>query len=355
MAALVLGTAASGRALSSPRRPYVQRACCASARRLAPRRAAAGTSTAGQQPELDMRTDTWTWRGHAVSFERVVSAVTADATRPPLCVVHGFGSSARHFRSLTTALAAQGYTVYAPDLLGFGKSEKPATAYSPSLWAEQVAAFLDEVVGEAPAVLVGNSIGSQVAVIVASTAPEHVAGLALLNCAGGMNQRNLYGDDPTLAALAPLFWLVEKLLKTKPIARFLFNAFRSKANVRQILEQQVYKRPQRVTDELVEILYAPSEDDGALDVFVEVFTGDPGPRPEPLALGLRVPIKVIWGALDSWTPADGTVARAFRQLAASKPQQVEFDTIANCGHVPYDDAPEDVAALLLPWLARLKR
>ena len=78
---------------------------------------------------------------------------------------------------------------------------------------------------------------------------------------------------------------------------------------------------------VVETLYAPSEDDGALDVFVEVFTGDPGPRPEPLAQSLAVPIKVIWGALDSWTPADGTVARAFRKLAATKPQQVEFDTI----------------------------
>ena len=249
MAALVLGATAPGRAPGVPRRLRLQRACSASARRTAPRRATAGLLAAGQQPEVEVRTEAWTWRGHRVSYERVSGGVSGDDTRPPLCVVHGFGSSARHFRSLTTALAAQGYTVYAPDLLGFGASEKPAAAYSPALWAQQVAAFLDEVVGEAPAVLIGNSIGSQVAVIVASTAPEHVAGLALLNVAAGMNQRNLYGDDPTLAALAPVFWLVEVLLKTKPIARFLFNAFRSKANVRQILEQQVYKRPQRVTDQ----------------------------------------------------------------------------------------------------------
>ena len=355
MAALVLGATAPGQALGVRRRLRLQRACFASGRRLAPQQATAGLSGAGQQPELEVKSEAWLWRGHRVSYERVSGGVSGDDRRPPLCVVHGFGSSARHFRSLTTALAAQGYTVYAPDLLGFGASAKPATAYSPTLWAQQVAAFLEEVVGEDPCCLIGNSIGSQVAVIVASTAPKHVAGLALLNCAAGMNQRNLYGDDPTLAALAPVFWLVEVLLKTKPIARFLFNAFRSKANVRQILEQQVYKRPQRVTDELVDTLYEPSEDDGALGVFVEVFTGDPGPRPEPLAQALSVPIKVIWGALDSWTPADGTVARACRQLAATKPQQVEFDTIANCGHVPYDDAPEDVAALLLPWLARLKR
>lgn len=288
-----------------------------------------------------------------MSYERLGAANADD--KPPLCVIHGFGSNARHWRSLTTALALGGYTVFVPDLLGFGASAKPPVDYSPTLWAAQVSAFLDEVVGPVPAVLVGNSIGSQVAVLVASTAPKRVAGLALLNVAGGMNQKNLYGDDPTLAALAPVFGLVEFLLKIPTLARFLFNKFRSKKNVKQILEQQVYKRPQRVNDALVDTLYAASEDEGALGVFVEVFTGDAGPRPEPLAAALDVPIKVIWGDQDAWTSVNGTVARAFRRLAVDKPRLVEFDTVQTCGHVPFDDAPEDVAALMLPWLARLPR
>ena len=352
MAALVLGATAAPALYA--RRPRVQRPrAAAGRRRLALRRATAALSPGAGDlaAEPDICTRAWDWRGHRVSYERVAAA-NADDARPPLCIVHGFGACARHFHSLTTALARQGYTIFVPDLLGFGASAKPPLSYTPTLWAEQVTAFLDEVV-QSPAVLLGNSIGSQVAVIVASTAPERVAGLALLNVAGGMNQKNLYGDDPTLAALAPVFGVVEWLLRTPPIARFLFNAFRSKGNVRQILEQQVYKRPQRVSDELVETLYAPSSDEGALAVFVQVFVGDPGPRPEPLAAALDVPIKVIWGELDAWTPVNGTVARAFRQLAESKPH-VEFNTIPNCGHVPYDDAPEDVVALLLPWLARLK-
>ena len=41
-----------------------------------------------------------------------------------------------------------------------------------------------------------------------------------------MNQRGLYEDDATLAALKPVFWVVESLLKRKGIATWLFKKFR---------------------------------------------------------------------------------------------------------------------------------
>ncbi len=55
--------------------------------------------------------------------------------------------------------------VYAIDLLGFGASDKPPLAYSTELWRDQVLDFLAEFV-DAPAVLVGNSIGSLVSLMV---------------------------------------------------------------------------------------------------------------------------------------------------------------------------------------------
>ena len=113
----------------------------------------------------------WTWRGHRVSYERVsprrASSAGAAAEASPICVVHGFGSNAKHFRRLTTALAARsGREVFALDQLGFGASDKPALEYTPRLWACQVTDFLSEVVGR-PAVLLGNSIGSQGALTLA--------------------------------------------------------------------------------------------------------------------------------------------------------------------------------------------
>jgi pimeloyl-ACP methyl ester carboxylesterase len=308
------------------------------------------------------------WLGHRISYE-----VHGPQNAPSVVISHGFGSSARHFRKLTAALGSAGFRVYAPDLLGFGASEKPAVQYSPRLWAQQQADFLEQCIG-APAVLVGNSIGSQVAVITASISPQNVRGLILLNCAAGMNQRGLYDDDPQLKALKPVFLLVEFLLKQKGLANFLFSRFRSKENVTQILTKQVYMKAQ-VTPDLVELLMVPSDDPGALNCFVEVFTGDPGPRPDALAPSLDCPIQIIWGSLDQWTPINGTVANAFKQLAESKPQTVRFDVIPDSGHCPFDgvlclhstaislprvltrvrylwdlDTPDEVVQLALPWL-----
>ncbi len=58
--------------------------------------------------------------------------------------------------------------MYAIDLLGFGASDKPPLAYSTELWRDQVLDFLADFV-DAPAVLVGNSIGSLVSLMVLGT------------------------------------------------------------------------------------------------------------------------------------------------------------------------------------------
>jgi pimeloyl-ACP methyl ester carboxylesterase len=57
------------------------------------------------------------------------------------------------------------------------------------LWADQLSDFLAEFVQPSPAVLVGNSVGSLACLMTADAAPSSVAGLALLNCAGGMNNK----------------------------------------------------------------------------------------------------------------------------------------------------------------------
>ena len=69
--------------------------------------------------------------------------------------------------------------VYAIDLLGFGRSDKPLLDYSTELWRDQLMDFMSEFV-DAPAVLVGNSIGSLVSLMV-SRAHLHTC-RAVLTC-----------------------------------------------------------------------------------------------------------------------------------------------------------------------------
>lgn len=49
-------------------------------------------------------------------------------------LVHGFGAFGDQWRFNLGPLAAAGYTVYAPTLPGFGRSEKAALQYSQNAW-----------------------------------------------------------------------------------------------------------------------------------------------------------------------------------------------------------------------------
>ena len=274
-------------------------------------------------------------------------------------LVHGFGASSGHWRRTGPALEAAGHRAFALDLLGFGASDKPVGySFSTEDWAEQVADYVRaHAAPGAPVVLVGNSIGSLVALAAADRLSRQeegveVAGVALLNCAGGLNNKGA-ADDLRVAVFLPLFWLIDWLLSIPSVARALFDRFRSRENVAQVLAG-VYGNQSAVDDELVELIYRPSEDAGALETFVSVITGDPGPRPEALAAALPagVPLLVLWGDADPFTPLGGPVGEFFAAdlCAPGGRPGARFAELAACGHCPHDDRPEAVHAELLPWL-----
>src|SRR5690348_7874420 len=84
----------------------------------------------------------------------------------------------RMHQPLARTLAAHGCHVVTLDLLGHGRSDRPADpqAYSVTAFAEQVVALLDHL-GAPQAVVGGTSLGANVALEVAATAPDRVRGL----------------------------------------------------------------------------------------------------------------------------------------------------------------------------------
>ena len=81
---------------------------------------------------------------------------------------------------LARALAAEGLHVVTLDLLGHGRSDRPADplVYSMTAFAEQVVALLDHL-GAEQAVVGGTSLGANVSLEVADIAPDRVRGLIL--------------------------------------------------------------------------------------------------------------------------------------------------------------------------------
>lgn len=101
------------------------------------------------------------------------------ANGPRLVLVHGLGGSHLNWTLLAPLLAARARVV-AIDLLGFGLSHpegRPATVQAN---AKMLGRFVDEVLGS-PAILVGNSMGALVSIMLASRRPDAVAGLVLID------------------------------------------------------------------------------------------------------------------------------------------------------------------------------
>ncbi|MBW4695776.1 MAG: alpha/beta fold hydrolase [Lyngbya sp. HA4199-MV5] len=276
---------------------------------------------------------TWDWRGYSIQY-------TVAGAGKPLLLVHGFGASLGHWRQNIPALAEGGYRVFAIDLLGFGGSAKPSLDYSLELWQDLLQDFWKAHIQQ-PTVFVGNSIGGLLCLMLLANHPETAAGGVLLNCAGGMNHRPDELNPPLRLIMAAF----NALVRSPRLGGFVFNQIRQKHRIRRTLSQ-VYRNREAISDELVDMLYAPSCDEGAQKVFASVLTAPPGPSPAELLPRVSQPLMVLWGAADPWTPIAG--ASIYQEFAKTHP--LTFVSIPDTGHCPHDDRPEVVNPLILKWL-----
>lgn len=99
------------------------------------------------------------------------------AAHPPIVLVHGIGVSSRYMIPTAERLAST-YRVFAPDLPGFGLSDKPRAALTIPQLADSLDAWLDANGIDRP-VLVGNSNGCQVIADLASRRPGRCSALVL--------------------------------------------------------------------------------------------------------------------------------------------------------------------------------
>lgn len=278
----------------------------------------------------------WNWQGHQVNY-----SVSGEGI--PLVLVHGFGASIGHWRKNIPVWVEGGYKVFALDLLGFGGSDKPAIAYSLELWQELLKDFWLAHI-QTPAMFVGNSIGALLSLMMAANHPEMVKGAVLLNVAGGLNHRP-NELNPVLGLIMTGF---SKLVGSPITGKFIFNQVRQKHRIRKTLGQ-VYHDRTAITDELVDLLYAPSCDAGAQAVFAAILTAPAGSKPEELLPDVTCPLLVLWGESDPWTPIEG--AKVFKEMASQK--DIKVIPIPNTGHCPHDENPTIVNRLVLEWLANL--
>lgn len=277
---------------------------------------------------------TWTWQGHTIQY-------TVMGSGRPLVLIHGFGASIGHWRKNIPVLAADGYRVFALDLLGFGASDKPPLDYTLELWEELLADFWAVHIKE-PAIFIGNSIGALLSLMLVAHHPEISLGGVLINCAGGLNHR----PDELNLPLRVVMGIFTKVVSSPVFGPFLFDRIRQKHRIRNTL-RQVYCDREAITEELVEILYSPSCDAGAQKVFASILTAPAGPEIAELLPKVKHPLLVLWGEDDPWTPVKG--GKIFQEFGENG-YSIKFVSIPKSGHCPHDERPEIVNPEILTWL-----
>ena len=194
--------------------------------------------------------------------ERPEIGATADAngiktnymeagSGPAVILVHGSGpgvTAYANWRLVIPALAEQ-FRVIAPDMVGFGFSERPDNVqYGVQTWADQVVGLMDSL-GVAQASMVGNSFGGAIALRIATQHPDRVNRLVLMGSMGV--------DFPITEGLDRV-WGYEPSFE----------------NMRRVLDVFAYNR-ELVPDELAEVRYRASMQPGFQESYASMF---PAPR-----------------------------------------------------------------------------
>ncbi len=280
----------------------------------------------------------WLWRDQKIYFVKAGN----NSQRPPLLLVHGFGASTDHWRKNIAELS-QEFEVYAIDLLGFGRSQKPAWQYSGDLWRNQLHDFISEKI-QRPTIIAGNSLGGYASLCVAAEHPQSVAGIILLNSAGPFTDTNPLGAKKVNPIQKAISKTLQGVLRQPGANQLLFAFVRQKSRIRSTLKK-VYLDQSAVTEQLVEDIYRPSCDEGAAQVFASVFSTPQGKKVDELLGAMTCPLLVIWGEGDPWMNARARGAK-FREFYASLTEHY-----IQSGHCPHDESPEAVNALIRSWYA----
>ncbi len=226
----------------------------------------------------------------------------------PVLMIHGSGPGVTAFANwrLSMPVLAKNFRVIAPDMAGFGYTERPPGAkYTMQNWVSHALGLLDALKIER-AHVVGNSFGGGLALAMAIRAPERVNRMVLMGAAGTSFKLTQGLDD--VWGYTPSF-----------------------ENMRKIMDIFAFDR-NLVSDELAKLRYEASIRPGYQESFASMF---PAPRqqwvdalasPEEAIRALPHEALIIHGREDRVLPMSASL-KLFELMPKS-----QLHVFGQCGH-----------------------
>lgn len=233
----------------------------------------------------------------------------------PIVLLQGLMGGLSNFTKLISFFSSKGYKVYFPELPIY---DLPVLNTNLTSLAKFVARFIKEEVGE-PAIVVGNSMGGHIGLILTLSRPELVTHLVLTG-SSGLYERSFGDSFP-------------------------------RKNDREYIKkkaQEVFFDPNVATEELVDEVFSIVNDRGKGIKTVMLARSAIKHNMQKELHKIKAPTCIIWGKQDNVTPPE--VAVEMDRLIPDS----ELFRIDECGHAAMMEKPDEFNSILFNWLETKK-
>jgi len=250
----------------------------------------------------------------------------------PIFLIHGFGADSYSFRNNIPVLSEY-FKVYAPDLIGFGNSDKPETNYCLSFFIGQIHQFL-QLLKIDKIMLVGASWGGAVAFSYAIEYPRRVDKLVVIDCITA---------HPT----------AKGILASQRRLKALIDINRGKKSIKwgkKVLEgllKEGYYDQKAVTDKIVNEQFKMWKTKAARSAQIAIRSQCDFREIINKISTINKEILIIWGERDPWQPLESA---KMLQKSIKKSRLV---IIPNAGHAPHETHPDVVNREILEFLKKV--
>ncbi|MFL5360855.1 MAG: alpha/beta fold hydrolase [Myxococcales bacterium] len=263
-------------------------------------------------------------------------------TGPLVILLHGFPEHWASWRYQMPALVEAGFRAVAPDLRGYGESDKPRglDAYRIDVLAEDVA-LLVTALGADRAAVVGHDWGGALAWYAARWHPERVSRLVVLDCP---HPSRMARALRTFRQWRRSWYALLFQIPAVPEALLRANDF---ALLRRIFRVDPARNGAYSAEDIDAVVRAAAAP-GALTAMIDYYRASLRRRPHKKWLPIASPTQIIWGERDRYLSPDLAAA----DLKWVPDQRVLH--IPGASHWVQADAPERVNETLIEFLRPLR-
>jgi len=300
-----------------------------------------------------LKTKFWDWNGCRIAWD-----VSGEENLIPIILIHGFGANRFHWRNNINFFTQKGFAVYSLDLLGFGESTQPSLKnigpIDNAVWCDQITDFINDIVrpkNSGKIILIGNSLGSLVALTCAVSIPEEISAIIASPLPDKFNFKKKLVLNRT-SQIKKIF--LKNLLIITPIEIILFLI--NKFGVINLALRAAYYKKNNIDKELIQMISKPALRRNAAKALRAMSIGmstrnDKLKAPYLLYLLSKIggiPMLLIWGEKDNFIPL--FLGKKIAKFYSS----VELSVVPNSGHCVHDEDHFIFNKISYHWIKNLK-